>query len=96
MYVVSKTDVFVEWFRSLKDDIIKQKIRLCIDRIGMGNLGDHHAINEGISEIRIHYGAGYRIYYAMRKQKIIILLCGGDKSSQKQDIKRAKELNKEV
>ena len=96
MYTVSKTDIFMEWFYSLKDPVVKNKIRLCLDRAGMGNLGDHHAIGEGVSEMRINYGPGYRLYYTIRERKIIILLCGGNKSSQRSDIQNAKQLNKEV
>jgi len=96
MYTVLKTDIFMEWFYGLRDNAVKNKIRLRLDRIAMGNLGDHHSIGDGVSELRISYGPGYRLYYTLRGRKIIFLLCGGDKSSQKQDIKKAKELNKKV
>ena len=86
----------MEWFYGLRDNAVKNKIRLRLDRIAMGNLGDHHSIGDGVSELRISYGPGYRLYYTLRGRKIIFLLCGGDKSSQKQDIKKAKELNKKV
>ena len=96
MYKVSKTNIFMEWFQDLKDSVAKNKIRLCLDRVGMGNLGDHHAVGEGVSEMRINYGPGYRLYYTIRGKEIVILLCGGNKSSQKRDIQKAKELNKEI
>lgn len=96
MYQVYKTKIFTDWFNSLKDQTAKNKIRIRIDRIELGNLGDHHSIGDGVSELRITYGPGYRIYYVIRGREIIILLCGGDKSDQNKDIKRAKKLAQEV
>ncbi len=96
MYQVYKTKIFTDWFNSLKDQTAKNKIRIRIDRIELGNLGDHHSIGDGVSELRITYGPGYRIYYVIRGREIIILLCGGDKSGQNKDIKRAKKLAQEV
>lgn len=96
MYTVYKTNIFAEWFDSLKDQTAKNKIRIRIDRIEMGNLGDHHTIGDGVSELRITYGPGYRLYYIIRGRMIIILLCGGDKGTQTKDIKTAKKLAKEV
>lgn len=96
MYQVYKTKIFTDWFNSLKDQTAKNKIRIRIDRIELGNLGDHHSIGDGVSELRITYGPGYRIYYVIRGREIIILLCGGDKSGQNRDIKRAKKLAQEV
>ncbi|MBQ3785466.1 MAG: type II toxin-antitoxin system RelE/ParE family toxin [Alphaproteobacteria bacterium] len=96
MYTVYKTNVFAEWFDALKDQIAKNKIRIRIDRIEIGNLGDHHTIGNGVSELRITYGPGYRLYYVVRGRMIIILLCGGDKGTQTKDIKTAKKLAKEV
>jgi putative addiction module killer protein len=75
---------------------IANKVRLCIDRARLGNLGDHHSAGDGVSEMRINYGPGYRLYYTQRGREIIILLCGGDKSSQTRDIAKAKKLNREV
>ena len=96
MYQVYKTKIFTDWFNSLKDQTAKNKIRIRIDRIELGNLGDHHSIGDGVSELSITYGPGYRIYYVIRGREIIILLCGGDKSGQNKDIKRAKKLAQEV
>ena len=96
MYQVYKTKIFTDWFNSLKDQTAKNKIRIRIDRIELGNLGDHNSIGDGVSELRITYGPGYRIYYVIRGREIIILLCGGDKSGQNRDIKRAKKLAQEV
>ncbi len=96
MYQVYKTEIFAEWFKTLNDETAKNKIRVRIDRLEMGNLGDHHTVGDGVSELRITYGPGYRIYYVLRGREIIILLCGGDKSSQNKDIKKAKKMAKEV
>lgn len=96
MYQIYKTEIFAEWFKSLNDETAKNKIRIRIDRMEMGNLGDHHTVGDGVSELRITYGPGYRIYYVVRGRKIIILLCGGDKGTQNKDIKKAKKLAKEV
>jgi len=96
MYQVYQTEFFENWFRNLKDQTAKDKIRIRIDRIEMGNLGDHHAIGDGVSEIRITYGPGYRLYYVMRGNEIIILLCGGDKGTQNKDIRKAKKMAQEV
>jgi len=96
MYQVYQTEFFENWFRNLKDQTAKSKIRIRIDRIETGNLGDHHTIGDGVSEIRITYGPGYRLYYVMRGKEIIILLCGGDKGTQNKDIKKAKKMAQEV
>ncbi|MDR1338034.1 MAG: type II toxin-antitoxin system RelE/ParE family toxin [Rickettsiales bacterium] len=96
MFVVSRTDVFAEWLDDLNDKSAQHKIMVSIKRIEVGNLQDHHTVGNGVSEIRLSYGPGYRLYYTVRGLQIIILLCGGDKDSQHKDIKTAKELAKEV
>lgn len=96
MYSVYKTNIFTEWFDALRDQTAKNKIRIRIDRIELGNLGDHHTVGDEVSELRITYGPGYRLYYVIRGRMIIILLCGGDKGTQEKDIKTAKKLAKEV
>lgn len=80
---------FVEWLESLKDKSIRYRIKERLDRVSLGNLGDHKSINDGISELRFTFGAGCRVYYGEEGNKMILLLCGGDKSSQKKDIKKA-------
>lgn len=80
---------FVSWLESLKDKKIRYRIKERLDRIALGNMGDCKPIREGVSELRLDFGPGYRIYFAEEKQKIVILLCGGDKSTQEKDIKKA-------
>ena len=98
MMTVRETDFFKTWMHDLKDRIARSIINARIRRLSIGNKGDSKHIGDGISELRIDYGPGYRVYYLQTKQEIIILLCGGDKSSQNNDIKKAKQiaLNVEV
>ena len=93
---ISKTQEFVDNVRATKDVRLGVIITSRLKRAEGGNLGDTKSVGDGVSEMRIHYGAGYRLYYAIRGQEIIFMLCAGPKSDQKKDIKRAKELNKEV
>lgn len=81
---------FVDWLESLKDKTTRYRIKERLDRIALGNLGDHSSVGNGVIEIRFKFGSGYRIYYGKEGEKIILLLCGGDKSSQDKDIKRAR------
>ena len=94
MYLIETTNQFDDWLRKLKDRAAKVRILVRIKRIEKGNLGDIKTIGEGVSEIRINYGPGYRIYYHKKGEVIIILLNAGTKSTQSQDIKKAKELLK--
>ena len=89
-------DEFRDWVKNHKDPMLKSKIAVRLDLIMDGNFGDHHSLGGGISEFRIHCGPGYRVYYTIRGRVIVVLLCGGDKSSQRRDIARARELSKEV
>lgn len=81
--------------RSLRDPRAGARIAKRIDRLALGSPGDVKPVGEGISEMRIDYGPGYRVYYAQRGMQIVLLLCGGDKASQERDIRRAKALAKE-
>lgn len=83
---------FVTWLAGLRDDQARGRILKRLDRAGKGNLGDVGPVGEGISEMRIHYGPGYRLYFVNRGSQIIVLLCGGDQSSQRDDIEEAKDL----
>ena len=82
---------FTEWLDSLKDRKAGLKIKLRLDRVEEGNLGDCKFVGEGVFELRINYGGGYRIYFGQVDSTIILLLCGGDKSSQQTDIKQAQK-----
>jgi putative addiction module killer protein len=81
---------FLEWLNGLRDPITRLRIRRRLDRLELGNMGDCEPVGEGVSELRLFFGSGYRIYFAEQDDEIIILLCGGDKSSQQKDIKTAK------
>lgn len=90
MYIIGKTDEFDKWFRKLKDFRAKTKILFRIQRIEQnGNFGDCEPVGEGISELRIHYAKGYRVYLKEHGEKIVLLLNGGDKSTQQKDIVKA-------
>jgi putative addiction module killer protein len=86
------TDAFRDWRDSLRDQRGKAAIARRIDRLADGNAGDVKPVGEGVSEMRIDYGPGYRIYFTRRGAVLVLLLCGGDKSSQARDIAKAKEL----
>jgi putative addiction module killer protein len=92
MPVIHETEVFSAWMSALRDARGKAKIAARIDRLAQGNPGDVAPVGEGISEMRIHFGPGYRVYYVKRGDEIVILLCAGDKSTQSRDIKQAIKL----
>jgi putative addiction module killer protein len=92
MYEVQKTDEFDSWLSALGDQKAIAKIASRIERLSLGNPGDVKPVGEGVSEMRLTYGPGYRVYYKQTGRKIILILCGGDKSTQEHDIKRAKEI----
>lgn len=92
---IKQTPVFEKWEAGLKDKRAKTIIAARIMRLAEGLPGDVEPVGEGISELRIHYGPGYRVYFQQRGQMLILLLCGGDKASQTKDIAAAKKLAKE-
>ena len=92
MIVIKRTKVYNRWFNKLKDFRTRSKINSRIYQIKNGNFGDCKSVSDGIFEMRIHYGPGYRIYYTRKDDEVIILLVGGDKSTQQKDIEKAKEL----
>lgn len=96
LYEVIRTEEFNDWLNGLKDLVIITRITNRIKRIKEGNLGDYKSIGDRVSELRLQFGAGYRIYFTLRENVIIILLCGGDKSTQSRDIERAKQMAGEV
>jgi putative addiction module killer protein len=96
MIEIRQTETYRKWFDSVRDRNAKVRIDLRIRRLSLGNTGDVKPVGGGISELRIDYGPGYRVYYIKRKNQIIILLAGGDKSTQSKDIKKAQELSRKL
>ena len=89
---IRRTSVYKKWMNSLRDNQARYRILTRIKRLSEGNPGDVKPVGEGISEMRIDYGPGYRVYYKDTGREIIILLCGGDKTTQQEDIARAKHI----
>lgn len=87
-----QTDAFRRWRLRLRDDRVRALIASRLDRLAYGHAGDTRSVGDGVSELRIHHGPGYRIYFARQGSMVILLLCGGDKSSQARDIRMAKQL----
>lgn len=91
-----KTEKFAHWMDNLRDIRARARIQVRLDRLARGNAGDHKSVGGGVVELRIDYGAGYRVYYTYQKQTIIFLLIGGDKSTQQADIDMAQQLAKQL
>lgn len=89
---VVTSDEFDQWLRKLKDRMGKLRILERVDRLAHGNPGDVKPVGQGVSELRLTYGPGYRVYYLQDGDRLILLLCGGDKSTQRRDIEKAHEL----
>ena len=89
---VRQTREFAAWFKALRDRRAKARIISRLDRVALGNLGDVKQVGGGVSELRVHAGPGYRLYFTQRGQRLVLLLCGGDKSSQRADIARARDI----
>ncbi len=96
MFTLHETETFSSWMEGLRDNRAKARIAQRLDRLARGNPGDAEPVGDGISELRIDYGPGYRVYYCRLGTTLYILLCGGSKSTQKKDIKTAKQLAKEL
>ena len=92
MIEVRQTEVYARWFRRLRDRQARARIDIRIRRLSLGNFGDVRPVGEGVSEVRIDYGPGYRVYFVQRSQTLVVLLAGGDKDSQERDIRRALNL----
>jgi putative addiction module killer protein len=92
MYTILRSDVFALWLDSLADERAKARIAVRIISAEKGNFGDCAPVGDGISEMRVHFGPGYRLYFTRRGKVVYLLLCGGDKSTQRRDIKRAKAM----
>jgi putative addiction module killer protein len=96
MNTIQTTEVFDAWFAGLKDRQAVRRVQVRIDRAEDGNFGDCEPVGEGVSEMRIHYGPGYRVYFVQRGMEIVILLAGGNKSTQAKDIKTALEIARQL
>jgi len=96
IYQLQQTETFAKWLARLRDRTAKARILSRLESARLGNLGDCKAVGSGIRELRIHAGPGYRVYFVQRQEIVILLLCGGSKSSQSRDIDRAKRLVKEI
>lgn len=92
MVELKQTETFRKWRSRLRDERARALIASRLDRLAQGHVGDVESVGDGVSELRIHYGPGYRIYFQKQGNTIIVLLCGGDKSTQAKDIKAAKRL----
>jgi len=91
---VETTEVYLDWINSLKDRVGRARIQVRVDRLVHGNPGQHSVLTDGVCELKVDFGPGYRVYYTERAGVVIVLLAGGDKSSQQQDIRAAVALAK--
>lgn len=91
-YNIQTTDVFSLWFGKLKDKTVKRKILARLARVENGNFGDYKQLSNNLFELRFFFGSGFRVYYTIAQGQLVLLLTGGDKSAQAQDIKKAKQL----
>ena len=96
MIEIRETEAFSKWIDGLKDIRTRARILVRIERLATGNPGDVQPVGEGVSELRINYGSGYRVYFRKIGRKVIILLAGGDKSSQSKDIKTVLRLSRNL
>ncbi len=96
MVEIRKTDIFAKWIDGLRDIRARARVLARIQRLACGNVGDAKPVGEGVSEMRIDYGPGYRVYYKRQGKQLIVLLAGGDKRTQKRDIEKALRLAREL
>ncbi|UBM25646.1 type II toxin-antitoxin system RelE/ParE family toxin [Pseudomonas sp. p1(2021b)] len=96
MQTLIQTEVYRRWFAALRDARARARINVRLRRVELGVMGDCKPIDEGVSELRIDYGPGYRVYFVQRGYEVIILLAGGDKASQARDIKTALKLARDL
>lgn len=96
MLEVRQTNVYSAWFADLRDRTAKVRIDIRIRRLSLGNAGDVKPVGDGVSELRVDHGPGYRVYFVQKADVYIVLLAGGDKSSQEKDIRNAKALAREL
>ncbi len=96
MIEIRQTEAYFQWFGSLRDRQARARINTCIRRLSLGNFGDVKPIGECVSELRIDFGPGYRVYFVQRGQTLVVLLAGGDKRTQDRDIKKALKMAREL
>ena len=96
MVEVRQTVHYAAWFDALRDQRAKARIDIRIRRLLLGNPGDVAPVGDGVSELRIHYGPGYRVYFVQRREEVVVLLCGGDKQMQAVDIRTVKGMAKDL
>lgn len=96
MYQLQSTDVFDEWLRKLRDRKGRARVLARLESAQLGNLGDVKAVGGGVREMRVHAGPGYRVYFSQRGRVLLLLLCGGDKSSQTRDIAQAQRILRDL
>lgn len=96
MFELRQTDVFSAWFDALTDERARARIEVRLRRLSLGNAGDVKPVGEGVSELRVDCGPGYRVYFTQSGKTIVVLLCGGDKRSQRRDIAAALRLKREL
>lgn len=96
MLEVRQTATYTEWFSGLRDRTAKTRIDIRIRRLSLGNAGDVKSVGEGVSELRVDYGTGYRVYFVQKGNVYVVLLAGGDKSTQDRDIREAKALARDL
>jgi len=96
MLEVRETAVYADWFAGLRDRNAKARINIRIRRLSLGNPGDVKPVGEGISELRVDYGPGYRVYFAQKADVLVVLLAGGDKATQDRDIRQSKALARDL
>lgn len=96
MNVIYTTETFDIWFNALRDKMVQKRVQARIKRAELGNFGDCQPVGEGVSEMRIHYGPGYRLYFVQQGIEMVVLLAGGDKSTQQADIRLALELARQL
>ena len=89
---IRETEMYSKWFARLRDTVAKARILVRLRRMSLGSFGEYRELGDGVCELKFHFGPGYRIYYTVRNGEIVILLAGGDKSTQPRDIEKAKEL----
>ena len=95
-YQVIRSGTFLHWLENLRDERAQARIATRIERAEEGNFGDHKSVGQGVSEMRVHVGKGYRVYYTIRGNAAVILLCGGGKSSQRREIERAHQMARDL